>query len=256
MTPPAGGSRHSARHSARRVVVLVGIDGAGKTTAAHALARLLAPSTQTLVLANYSGRRTMTAWTAALGLTVPPRMLDLVESAIRSASVVANQVRAHRFDGIVIMDRHLHCQQALRTARGLGRGRFIAALTRRLPAPDAVVFLDVAPEEAHRRITAQGTDAESLEDLRAYRDGYLSLPQFTGFLRVAADASLLVVLDDLEDLVGDLRRGTTTLTRARLNHETASNAARRADARVHRSRRARASRARGEADCRYARGYE
>ncbi len=169
----------------------------------------------------------MTAWFEGTGVSVPPRLLDLAESIVRSANTVANHVRARRFDGVVIMDRHLYCQQALRTARGLGRGRVLAALTRVLPAPDTVVFLDVAPEEAHRRITARGTDAESLEDLRAYRDGYLSLPEYTGFHRVAADAPLLAVLDDLEDLISDLRRGAITARRiARASGHTSLTAAR------------------------------
>lgn len=202
MTPAAPGT------PSRFVVVLVGIDGAGKTTAAHALARLFEPSTPTLVLANYSGRRTMAAWTGRFGVTLPPRVLDLAESVIRSVNVISNHLRSRTFEGVVIMDRHLHCQQALRAARGLRRGRFVATMTRLLPTADAVVFLDVSPEEAYRRVTARGTDAETLEDLRAYRDGYLGLPERASFHRIAADAPLLAVLDDLEEVVSRLRRGT------------------------------------------------
>jgi dTMP kinase len=197
------GSRHSTRGL---VVVLVGIDGAGKTTAAHALGERLGLSTPTLVLANYSGRRTMTAWLERSGLILPVGALDLAESVIRSANVVANHLRARRFDGVVLMDRHLHCQQALRAARGLRRSRVLAAGTRMFPV-DAVVFLDVSPEEAHRRITERGADAESLEDLRAYRDGYLALPGFAGFHRVVADVPLPAVLDDLEGIVRRLGHG-------------------------------------------------
>lgn len=188
-------------------VVLVGIDGSGKTTAAHALSTLLEPSTPTLVLANYSGRRTMTAWSERLGIAIPARGLDLAESVIRSANVITNHFRARTFDGIVIMDRHLHCQQALRTARRLGRGRFIAAMTRLLPAADAVIFLDVNPEEAHRRILARGTDTETLEDLRAYRAGYLELPEYGDFYQITANAPLLAVLDELEETISNIRAG-------------------------------------------------
>ncbi|MCU1518242.1 MAG: thymidylate kinase, partial [Pseudarthrobacter sp.] len=216
MTLPAvhhSTSRLDFRSASALVVVLLGIDGAGKTTAAHALGKLLAPCTPTLVLANYSGRRTMTAWAESLGLTVPPRMLDLAESFIRSVNVVANHVRARHFDGVVIMDRHLHCQQALRAARGLPSGWFLRRMTRLVPPADAVVFLDVSPEEAHRRIIARGTDTETLEDLRAYRDGYLGLPSFDGFHRVTADAPLLAVLDDLEEVVSQSCRARTTAHR-------------------------------------------
>lgn len=199
----------------RRVVVaLVGIDGAGKTTAASALGRLLGTTTPTLVLANPSGRRTMTAWTARLGLSVPPRILDLLESLVRAVNVLTNHLRAHRFDGVVILDRHLHCQQALRTTRGLPRGRFLAALTRMLPASDVVVFLDVSPEEAFRRIVVRGADTERVEDLRAYRAGYLGLPEFDGFRRVDADGPLPGVLDELEEIVTGEGRHLEPLPRA------------------------------------------
>ncbi|OUM41874.1 nucleoside/nucleotide kinase family protein [Arthrobacter sedimenti] len=201
MTPAAQST------TARFIVVLAGIDGAGKTTAAHALGRLLGPSRPTLVLANHSGRRTLAAWLDRSGRTLPACVLDVAESAVRSVNVIANHLRARRFDGVVIMDRHLHCQQALRVARGLGRGRVLSALARMLPA-DTVVFLDASPEEAHRRITARGTDAESLEHLRAYREGYLALPEFAGFHRVAADAPLLAVLDDIEEVIS---RGTPSV---------------------------------------------
>jgi dTMP kinase len=195
--------------TARFIVVLAGIDGAGKTTAAHALSRLLGPSRPTLVLANHSGRRTMAAWLDRSGRTLPAWVLDLAESAVRSVNVVANHLRARRFDGVVIMDRHLSCQQALRGSRGFGRSRVLGALARMLP-PDAVVFLDVSPEEAYRRIMARGTDEESLQYLRAYREGYLALPEFAGFHRVAADAPLLAVLDDVEEVIS---RGTPAAER-------------------------------------------
>ncbi len=190
----------------RFVVALVGIDGAGKTTAASALGGLLGTTTPTMVLANPSGRRTMTAWTARLGLDVPPRSLDLLESVVRAVNVLTNHLRAHRFDGVVILDRHLHCQQALRTTRGLPRGRFLAALARTLPAPDVVVFLDVSPEEALRRITARGADTERVEHLRAYRDAYRGLPEFAGFRRVDADGAQPRVVEELEGIVGGAGR--------------------------------------------------
>ncbi|MHA7192111.1 nucleoside/nucleotide kinase family protein [Arthrobacter sp. MDT2-16] len=199
------------------VIVLVGIDGAGKTTAARALSKLLGPSIPTLVLANYSGRRTMTAWAERFGVTLPTRVLDSTESVIRAANVISNNVRSRSFEGIIIMDRHLHCQQALRSARGLRPGRFIAAMTALLPAPDAVVFLDVSPEEAHHRITLRGTDTETLEDLRAYRAGYLGLTELASFQRVPADGPLPTVLDDLEEVVHGLRQGAMMKTSAPLS---------------------------------------
>ncbi|WP_323959541.1 AAA family ATPase [Arthrobacter sp. JZ12] len=197
MTSSASPGDRRARRST--VVVLTGIDGSGKTTVARALGNLLAPEVPTLVLANYSGRRLIKGWTERLGLTLSPRTLDAVESTIRLFNVVLNQLRARFFDGVVIMDRDLSCQQALRAARGLPPARFLAVLKRLLPAPDVALFLDVSVEEAHRRIARRGTDSETLAHLSAYRDGYLSLPDFARFNRINADGPLLSVLDQVEE---------------------------------------------------------
>lgn len=105
------------------MIVLVGIDGVVKTTAARALSQLLKPSTPTLILANYSGRRTMTAWAERFNITLPTGMLDFAESVISSANVIPNQCRSRSFEGVIIMDRHLRCQQALLPVAGTGQLR-------------------------------------------------------------------------------------------------------------------------------------
>jgi|GEM_PF-4824722 len=48
------------------IVVLLGIDGSGKTTAARSLKDLF-PSTPVLVLRNYSGRKTIAGWACVTG---------------------------------------------------------------------------------------------------------------------------------------------------------------------------------------------
>ncbi|KSU76722.1 dTMP kinase [Pseudarthrobacter enclensis] len=171
------------------IIVLTGIDGSGKSTAARSLVQAVrARGGKALLLSNHAGRRTMSIMAAACGVRIPGRLADAVESAVRTANVLVSHLRASRFDGLVVMDRHLHCQLGLRSAKGLPRGRFLPWLLAALPRPAAVVHLDLDPAEAHRRITARGTDAETLADLVAFRDGYAALPGFGAFIRV--DASL------------------------------------------------------------------
>ena len=127
-------------------------------------------------------------------------------------NVLVSHLRASRFDGLVIMDRHLHCQLALRTANGLPRGRFLPWLLARLPEPDAIFHLDidpveqrrephpphVDPVEAHHRIIVRGTDSESLDDLAAFQSGYRDLPEYARFVKL--DASV-----PAQQLIAELR---------------------------------------------------
>ncbi len=50
-----------------------------------------------------------------LGLRWPARLADAVETTTRVIKVLMSHARASRFDGLVVMDRHLYCQLALRT---------------------------------------------------------------------------------------------------------------------------------------------
>lgn len=169
------------------IIVLTGIDGSGKSTAARALvSSVRAEGGRALLLSNHAGRRVMSLAAARLGVRLPTRLADAVETALRVGNVLVSHLRASRFDGLVVMDRHLHCQLALRTANGLPRGRFLPWLLVRLPEPDAIFHLDIEPAEAYRRILVRGTDSESLEDLAAFQAGYRKLPEYAGFVKLDA----------------------------------------------------------------------
>ncbi|MGY2745849.1 thymidylate kinase [Arthrobacter sp. UYCu723] len=164
------------------LIVLTGIDGSGKTTAARAtVAASRRAGRDALLLSNYAGRRRMSLLSARCGVQFHPRLADAWETIIRTANVLISHARAHRYPGLVIMDRHLHCQLALRKARGLPRGRFLPFLLRKLPKPDLVLHLVLDPEQAHRRVSARGTDAETLDDLNSFRAAYQSIPEYTQF---------------------------------------------------------------------------
>ena len=186
------------------IIVLTGIDGSGKTTAAHALvAAARANGTEALLLSNYAGRRRMSLLSARFGVRLPARLADAVECAIRVANVLVSHARARRFPGLVVMDRHLQCQLALRRTRGLPRGRLLPRLIGALPRPDLVAYLDVSPERAHERIVARGTDAETLDDLQSLRDAYRSLPEYAHFVKIDADAPPAEVLSGLAEATDD-----------------------------------------------------
>jgi dTMP kinase len=73
-----------------------------------------------------------------------------------------------------------------------------------MPAPDAVVHLDIEPALARRRITARGTDTETLADLAALNGAYRSLPEYQDFVLLDSSQPPAAVLDSLERIVRQL----------------------------------------------------
>lgn len=186
------------------LIVLTGIDGSGKTTAAEAtVAAARRAGTDARLLRNYAGRRRMSLLGARLGVQLPARGADVIETAVRTFNVLNSHRRARKFHGLVVMDRHLHCQLALRGMHRLPRGRFLPWLIRALPAPDLVIYLDVEPREAHARILVRGTDSERLEDLVTLREAYRSLPEFSGFTHIPAGGSPGEVLSRVQAAISD-----------------------------------------------------
>lgn len=169
------------------LIVLTGIDGSGKTTAARSfVAAAHSSGVAAVLLGNYAGRRVMSLLAARFGVHLPPRLADAAESMIRTASVLLSYARAYGQPGLVIMDRHLYCQLALRQARRIPRGRVLPFLLAKLPEPDLILHFVVTPERAHERVMARGTDAETLEELESFRAGYEAIPEYARFTELAA----------------------------------------------------------------------
>ena len=106
-------------------------------------------------------------------------------------------------DGLVVMDRHLHCQLALRDAHGLPRGRLLPWLLRHLPQPDLVVFFDVSPRQAWARIKRRGTDQESVQFLASFSAAYSALPEYPTFVAVDADGTPTDTINQLVELMAE-----------------------------------------------------
>lgn len=197
-TLEASGRRRPCRHRRATVIVLAGIDGAGKSTAGRLLGRRLTSAGYPAVLArNPCGRSTLAAWSRRLGITVPAGLLDAVETGIRCANVLVSQLRAATFPGIVIMDRHLYCQLALKRVKGLDHGRMLPWLLRILPHPDVVFYLEVPAETALARIMERATDTEDLESLRTFDRAYRVLEDFDSFVRIDAGTFSGQIVEDL-----------------------------------------------------------
>jgi dTMP kinase len=179
-------TQRSRRPSA--LIVVLGIDGAGKSTAVQGVGELM-PGTPVLVLGNYSGRKTISALARRFGLPLPAQVADIAETVVRVYNVLLNHLRAGRFNGLVIMDRHLYCQLALRKARGIRRHRMLETLLGMLPKAQAIVYFDLTAEQAYERIALRGEDQETLEDLQRFRKAYTDLPWYPRFVVIDAGGS-------------------------------------------------------------------
>lgn len=204
---PRGAGR---RRGQSAVVVVLGIDGSGKTTAAGALKDSFPPG-EVLVLGNYSGRKTIAGWGVRYRVGVPVRIADALETAIRVSNVLINHLRARRFEGLVIMDRHLYCQVALRTARGIGPGTALPALMGLLPEAYAVVYFDLPAEQAYERIRLRGEDQETINGLRSFQAGYRELPGYPGFRAIDASGPRESTLLQLKDIVTQVMHGDAVI---------------------------------------------
>jgi dTMP kinase len=187
-----------ARHS--RAIVLLGIDGAGKTTTAAALvAAERQAGGPAIVLRNRSGRRWLSRASARAMVDLSVRWTDRIETVLRTANVLLTQARAAHRDGLVVIDRHLVCQLVLRKVRGLPPGRVLPWLADALLRADAVVVLDVPAETAQKRILTRAEDHETLTYLRAARSAYLDLARAHGWSVVDATATTEAVLTRIQD---------------------------------------------------------
>lgn len=175
-------------------VVLLGIDGAGKTTAARSVVhKLREAGIEAALFRNPGGRRTLDRWASRHSHTAQSllgsRLLDAVESSLRVLAVLRSTLQARRRRGVVLFDRHLQCQLALRRVRGLPAGRLLPWLLRVLPQPDLVVYLGVDPNTAQARIASRNTDQETLEFLTALDASYRQLPGFEDYALVDANGT-------------------------------------------------------------------
>lgn len=155
----------------------------------------------------------MASMWARLGIRLSPRVEDFLESSARIWNVLINTVRARRRSGLVLMDRGLVCQLALRRMRGLQRGHVIPWLLSVLPRPDAVVHFELDPALALRRIDRRAVDTETLQGLTDFQAGYASLPEYATFTVLDASRPPAFVQADLTAIAGRGSGGDPHLNR-------------------------------------------
>jgi dTMP kinase len=199
----AAGDSDAAEPARPRVIALIGIDGAGKTTQAEWLAAALtANGMRATYHLNAGGRHWFGRIAQRLGRpdaesVLGSRGLVLMETILRWLAITRALLLTRLRGSVAVMDRYSYCQYAEIIARGGRFERLARALFGIFPAPDRTLFLAITPDEANTRIERRATDSEDIHYLARFDAAYRGLPEAATFEFVDANRSPEVIQKDL-----------------------------------------------------------
>lgn len=190
-------------------IVFEGVDGSGKSTQVARLVAWLEAGGHTVVSTREphdceAGRR----------IREMARSGEIV-SAEQELAWFQEQRRLHVRDVIepalaaghvVVCDRYYFSSAAYQGARGLDPERILRESEAEFPAPDLVLYLELAPETGLERVASRGAPAEPVfedqERLRAVAEIYRSFA-FPFFVRVDAGGEEEAVAASLQRIVSE-----------------------------------------------------
>ena len=181
------------------LVSLAGLDGAGKTTQARLLADWLTGCGYATAIEAPPGpsliRRTLCDLAVERGVTdyhdvFGTEVTQLMQAFMRYrdwAERVLPALPAHQW---VVTDRSAVCHYAAARAVGATNEADLRLVLGRLPRPDLIIYLDVPPAQAHRRLTERSSGQEETAYLLANDRAYRELPEFAAFEVVPGSGSV------------------------------------------------------------------
>jgi dTMP kinase len=186
-----------------RLIVFQGLDGAGKTTQARLLIPWLASFGRSVgefvgvnlgwlrvlleEIARETGSRDYVELLGADAARVAVAIVSLQEMRTGLLPLLGMQ------GGFVVADGYTHGHYLLARENGASNEWLLRRLLRSLPSPDLVVFLDVSPETAKRRVEQRGIDDEELAHLERIHALWRELPEFSTFEVVGAEEPVEIV---------------------------------------------------------------
>lgn len=182
------------------LVSMAGLDGAGKTTQAKLLAQWLTGDGYSVAIEAPPGpslaRRTLSELAGELGIAdfhdvFGPDATHLITAFMRYRDWAERVLPVLPTCQWVVTDRSAVCHYAAANAVGATNEADLRLVLGRLPRPDLIIYLDVSPQEAHRRLTARGgAGQEEMAFLRANDRAYRELPEFGDFKIVPGSGSV------------------------------------------------------------------
>jgi len=184
------------------LIVVEGIDGAGKTTHARRLVRWLRKKG---VEAHYTFEPTRGAIGKILEDMASKRRVDVrVEALLFAADRIDHLNRIIKplleTGYVIVSDRYVHSSIAYQSVT-VGDQRWVEELNKFAEKPDLVILLDVDPEIGLRRIKGRRARFERIEILKRVREKYLELAEREGFKVVDANREVEEVFEDVKGLV-------------------------------------------------------
>jgi len=189
------------------LIVFEGLDQSGKQTQAERLKAAIESRGRTCVLLDFPSYETSIGKEIGAGLhgerDYGPDVMQLLYVANRYEK--KPQIARLLAGGtVVICDRYLASSIAYGEAQGLD-GAWLRDIQRYLPPPDLTILLDIAPETAAGRKTANRDKYErDLAMLSRVRDSYRAQARQSGWLTLDGERSKDVVSADVLNAVGRL----------------------------------------------------
>jgi len=141
------------------LLAIEGIDGAGKTTQAHLLARALQSIGHRVVLTKEPtdgphGQKIRALSSAGAEIDLEQELEYFIDD--RREHIEGCVAPALARGEVVITDRYFYSNVAYQGARGLDPDAILARNESLFPSPDAVLLIEVSVMEGLRRVTARG----------------------------------------------------------------------------------------------------
>jgi len=184
------------------LIVIEGIDGAGKTTHARKLVRWLRKNG---IRTRYTFEPTRGAIGRILEKMASKRKVDVrVEALLFAADRIDHLnkiIRPLLEKGfIIISDRYVHSSIAYQSVT-VGDQGWVEELNKFAEKPDLVILLDVDPETGLKRIKRKRARFERIEILKKVREKYLELAEREGFKVINANRGVEEVFEDVKSSV-------------------------------------------------------